>query len=187
MCQNKVTRAIGRWYCPQIRIGCVSERRKRTGTLDTKVSSISSSILLYSTDFWPNRAAERLLSLLRCRDFSSSRKYWMALSMVTLVRDPGLWGLAASSRSRTVSPAFSQFASVGCLANYPAIIERSLYPFRAAAAPMIDICVLADLRLEDELRNAGRVMTRVNREHIRSPLSGRLYDLYDSSKCSGSD
>ena len=61
---------------------------------------------------------------------------------------------------------FFPVASVGCLANYPAIIERSLYPFRAAAAPMIDICVLA-----------GRVMTRVNREHFRSPLSGRLYDF----------
>jgi len=33
-------------------------------------------------------------------------------------------------------------------------------------APMIDICVLA-----------GYVMTRVNREHFRSPLSGRLYDF----------
>lgn len=31
---------------------------------------------------------------------------------------------------------------------------------------MIDICVLA-----------GYVMTRVNREHFRSPLSGRLYDF----------
>jgi hypothetical protein len=31
---------------------------------------------------------------------------------------------------------------------------------------MIDICVLA-----------RRVMTRVNREHFRSPVSGRLYDF----------
>jgi hypothetical protein len=41
-----------------------------------------------------------------------------------------------------------------------------LYPFRAAAAPMIDVGV-----------RARRVMTRVNREHFRSPLSGWLYDF----------
>jgi hypothetical protein len=40
---------------------------------------------------------------------------------------------------------FLPIASVGCLANYPAIIERSLYPFGAAAAPMIDICMSANV------------------------------------------
>jgi len=51
------------------------------------------------------------------RDFSSSRKHWIASAIVTLVRASGLCGLAASSRSRAVSSAFFPITSIGCLAN----------------------------------------------------------------------
>ena len=55
------------------------------------------------------------------------------------------------------------FSQLRVLAAWRIILPSSsvpLYPFGAEAAPMIDIRVLA-----------GRVMTRVNREHFRSPLS----------------
>ena len=76
---------------------------------------------------------------------------------------------------------FFPVASVGCLANYPAIIERSSYPFRAAAAPMINIGVLAGAR-NDACKQRVFAITTVGRLYDFCTIRANALEVIDSRR-----
>lgn len=86
----------------------------------------------------------------------------IALVFAEHARIPGRIRAEGANRELALFPV----ASIGQLTNHSSIIERSLYPFRAAAAPMIDIGM-----------RARRSNDACEQRNFRSPLSGRLYDF----------